>query len=61
MLEGKVLDEMLIEDAATAAADLIDPDGDLHATAEYRRFLARMLALRVLKAATEDALKKAAK
>ena len=61
MLEGKVLDEMLIEDAATAAADLIDPDGDLHATAEYRRFLARMLALRVLKAATQDALKKAAK
>ena len=61
MLEGKMLDEMLIEDAATAAADLIDPDGDLHATAEYRRFLARMLALRVLKAATEDALKKTAK
>jgi CO/xanthine dehydrogenase FAD-binding subunit len=61
LLEGKAIDDMLIEDAATAAADLIDPDGDLHATAEYRRFLARMLAMRVLKAAAEDALRKDAK
>jgi CO/xanthine dehydrogenase FAD-binding subunit len=55
MLEGKVPDDMLLEDAAVAVADLIDPDGDLHATAEYRRFLARMLAMRVLKAAVADA------
>jgi CO/xanthine dehydrogenase FAD-binding subunit len=61
MLEGRAIDDMLIEDAAAAAADLIDPDGDLHATAEYRRFLARMLAMRVLKAATEDALRKVVK
>ncbi|MBS0335683.1 MAG: FAD binding domain-containing protein [Proteobacteria bacterium] len=61
MLEGKVLDDMLIEDAAVAVAGLIDPDGDLHATAEYRRFLARMLAMRVLKAAAEDAAGKGAK
>ena len=58
MLEGRALDDMLIEDAAVAVADLIDPDGDLHATAEYRRFLARMLAMRVLKAAVADAVGK---
>lgn len=58
MLEGRMLDDMLIEDAAVAVAGLIDPDGDLHATAEYRRFLARMLAVRVLKAAADDAARK---
>jgi CO/xanthine dehydrogenase FAD-binding subunit len=58
MLEGKVPDDMLIEDAAVAVAGLVDPDGDLHATAEYRRFLARMLAMRVLKAAVVDAAAK---
>ena len=55
MLVGNTLDEDAIAQAADAAADLIDPDGDLHATAEYRRHLARVLAGRVLKAALRDA------
>ena len=55
MLAGRVLDDILIEEAAVVAAGLIDPDGDLHATADYRRFLARVLAGRVLKAARDEA------
>ncbi len=55
ILVGKRLDEAAIAEAANAAADLIDPDGDLHATADYRRHLARVLTSRVLVAAREDA------
>ena len=54
LLAGKRLDDASIAEAADAAAGLIDPDGDLHATADYRRHLARVLAARVLKAARED-------
>ena len=54
-LVGTRLDDQSIADAAGAAADLIDPEGDLHATAEYRRHLARVLVARVLRAAREDA------
>ena len=55
MLVGRRLDDKAIAEAADAAAGLIDPDGDLHATADYRRHLARVMAARVLKAALEDA------
>ena len=55
MLAGSVLDDNAIAEAAAAVGDLIDPDGDLHATADYRRHLARVLAERVLKAARQDA------
>ena len=55
MLAGSVLDDKAIAQAAAAVGDLIDPDGDLHATADYRRHLARVLAGRVLKAARQDA------
>ena len=55
MLAGNVLDDKAIAEAAAAVGDLIDPDGDLHATADYRRHLARVLAERVLKAARQDA------
>lgn len=54
MLAGRMLDDKAIAEAADAAAGLIDPDGDLHATADYRRHLARVLAARVLTAARED-------
>lgn len=39
--------------AAIAAAEDIDPVGDIHASAAYRRHLARVLAERVLRKATE--------
>ena len=55
MLAGKPLDETTIVEAADLAASLIDPDGDLHATADYRRHLARVMSARVLAMAVEDA------
>ena len=55
LLAGRRLDEVAIVEAADAAAGLIDPDGDLHATADYRRHLARVMAARVLALAAEDA------
>ena len=55
MLAGRVLDDAALAEAADAVAELIDPDADLHATAEYRRHLARVMAERVLKSAREDA------
>ena len=57
-LAGARLDEDSISAAAAAAADLLDPEGDLHASADYRGHLARVLVQRVLRAATEDAIKK---
>ena len=56
-LAGATLDDRAIEDAAAAAADLIDPEGDLHATAAYRRHLARVLVGKVLRAAKQHAMR----
>jgi CO/xanthine dehydrogenase FAD-binding subunit len=55
-LIGLELNESAIADAAAAAVELIDPEGDLHATADYRRHLARVLMGKVLRAAKEDAM-----
>jgi CO/xanthine dehydrogenase FAD-binding subunit len=55
-LVGLQVSERAIADAATAAVDLIDPEGDLHASADYRRHLARVLVERVLRAAKADAM-----
>jgi len=57
LLVGTQLDESVIADAAAAAADAIDPEGDLHATAAYRRHLTRVLAHKALCAAKQDALR----
>ena len=54
MLAGRMLDEVAIVEAADLAASLIDADGDLHATADFRRHLARVTAARTLAAAVED-------
>lgn len=43
-------------DAATAVRDHIDPEDDVHASADYRRMLAGELARRVLRTATRQAL-----
>jgi len=55
-LAGLPLSDKVIADAADAAIDLIDPEDDLHATAEYRRHLVRVLVAKVLRAAKEDAI-----
>jgi CO/xanthine dehydrogenase FAD-binding subunit len=54
-LEGTTLEDGAIEDAAAAAAAGCDPGTDLHATKDYRRHLARVLAARVLREARDRA------
>jgi CO/xanthine dehydrogenase FAD-binding subunit len=54
-LAGSRLEDGAIEDAARAAAAECDPGSDLHATADYRRHLARVLAARVLREARDRA------
>jgi len=56
-LLGQTLDATTIEGVSAAVAEAIDPEGDLHGSAEYRRHLARVLAARVLTAARDDAMK----
>jgi CO/xanthine dehydrogenase FAD-binding subunit len=56
-LVGTRLDEQAITAAANSVVDLIDPEGDLHASADYRRHLARVLAERVLRSAKQDAMR----
>jgi CO/xanthine dehydrogenase FAD-binding subunit len=54
-LVGTRLDDAVVKDAAHAAAAESEPGSDLHATAEYRRHLAAVLATRVLREARERA------
>lgn len=51
ILEREGLTEAAIEAAAGRAAELVDPDSDLHASAAYRRHLARVLTARALRRA----------
>jgi carbon-monoxide dehydrogenase medium subunit len=56
MLEGEKLTPELITAAAEkAAADEIDPGSDIHATAEFRRHLSRVLTCRALEEAYQRA------
>jgi CO/xanthine dehydrogenase FAD-binding subunit len=57
-LVGTRLDDAAIRDAAGAAAAECDPGGDLHATKEYRRHLAGVLAARALREAREAAARR---
>jgi CO/xanthine dehydrogenase FAD-binding subunit len=54
-LVGTRLEDEAIEDAAGAAAKETEPGGDLHASKEYRRHLARVLAARALREARDKA------
>lgn len=47
-LAGAALGEQIIAEAAAAAAAELEPEGDLHASADYRRALARTLVARAL-------------
>ena len=49
------INDKAIKAAATAVEDEIDPIGDLHATAEYRRRLAGVICKRALKQAVSNA------
>ncbi len=54
-LVGTRLDDAAVTDAARAAATETEPGSDLHASAEYRRHLAGVLAARALREARERA------
>ena len=53
-LDGKISDASLAR-AADAALAVLEPETDIHATADYRAHLARVLTARVLTAAHDDA------
>lgn len=54
-LRGRVPDDDALAEAAAAVAGEIEPSGDIHASAEYRRHLATVLTRRALTAAVERA------
>jgi CO/xanthine dehydrogenase FAD-binding subunit len=54
-LVGTRLEDAALEAAAEAAARATEPGSDQHASADYRRHLARVLAARVLRAARAEA------
>ncbi len=58
ILEHGGVGERNIDDAAARAAELVDPGADLHASAEYRRHLTRVLTRRALKRAVERSRKR---
>jgi CO/xanthine dehydrogenase FAD-binding subunit len=51
ILERDGLGEAAIEAAAARAAELVEPDSDVHASADYRRHLTRVLTARALRRA----------
>jgi CO/xanthine dehydrogenase FAD-binding subunit len=53
ILERDGLDDAALEAAAARAAELVAPDADVHASAEYRRHLTRVLTARALRRAVE--------
>jgi CO/xanthine dehydrogenase FAD-binding subunit len=54
VLSGSELGESAFAEAAAAAAAEIDPVGDIHGSAEYRRRLAEVLVRRALEEAVAD-------
>jgi CO/xanthine dehydrogenase FAD-binding subunit len=54
-LRGRVPDDDAVAEAAAAVASEIDPTGDIHASADYRRHVATVLTRRALTTAVERA------
>ncbi len=48
IMEGKVMSEELIEDASNAVVEGMNPPADTHASADYRRYLAKVWTKRLL-------------
>jgi len=51
ILEGEEAGDAAIEAAARKASELVEPDSDIHASADYRRHLAGVLTGRALRRA----------
>lgn len=54
-LTGSDLDPRLVAEACAAIAELVQPESDVHATADYRRRVAPRIAARAIAAALDDA------
>lgn len=52
-MEGSLTDRA-VDDAAELALDSLDPETDIHATADYRRHLARVLTAKAVRQAHDD-------
>lgn len=52
-LKGKTLDDATIRDAASHATDGVDANGDIYASADYRRHLASVYTRRAIEAAAK--------
>ena len=57
-LTGSRLEDVLVSSVCRDAAAELDPAGDLHASAAYRKHLAAVLSARVLRAAYNEAMAK---
>jgi aerobic carbon-monoxide dehydrogenase medium subunit len=55
-LAGQPPDALELDEASARARDAVDPDDDIHATADYRRHLSGVLVARALREATDRAL-----
>ncbi|MDM8528396.1 xanthine dehydrogenase family protein subunit M [Anaerolineales bacterium HSG24] len=55
MLHGQTITPNLIDTVAEAVNQELDPPGDIHASVDYRRHLAKVLARRVLTVAVNEA------
>lgn len=60
-LRGELLSEHALEEAGRLVSEQVEPDSDLHATAEYRRRLAGVIAARALKKAWQRLRERSAK
>jgi carbon-monoxide dehydrogenase medium subunit len=54
VLNGRVIDEAAIAQAEAAASAAVDPQTDIHASADYRRALVGTMVERALKSAAKD-------
>lgn len=54
-LVGKMPDEAVLDEASEMASECVEPDGDLHGSAEYRRSLVKTLTKRALQTAIKRA------
>ena len=54
-LIGSMIDEEALDDLRSAVSEEVEPDGDVHATSEYRKDVAGVLARRCVKAAAARA------
>lgn len=53
VLRGYEINESKMREAARLAGENVEPEGDIHASAEYKRDMARVLTIRAIKTALE--------